>query len=80
MIKHIADTQLEYIDKLMAKYILDALKRDVVRKSIVNQLYLRKKFFTLKYDENVHIKNHLLEFNKIVCEIKSTIVGLYYIL
>lgn len=77
LVKHIADNQLEYIkDKLIAKDIFDTLEQVFERKSVANQLYLRKKFVTLKYYESGHIKTHLLEFDKIVRELKSTGVKL----
>lgn len=71
-VKYIADSQLEYMkDELMAKDIYDALKKIFERKSIAGQLWLRKKLLTLMYNESGHIKDHLLEFDKTVRELKA---------
>lgn len=72
LIKHIADDQLEHIkDKTTAKEIYDTLEFVFERKSIAGQLMLRKKLVTLKYDGKTNIKSHLLEFDKIVRDLKS---------
>lgn len=72
LVKHIDDSQLEYVkDKVMAKDIYDALQQVFERKSIAGQLWLRRKLLTLKYNESKPMKDHILEFDNIVRDLKA---------
>lgn len=72
LIKHIADSQLEYIkDKTMAKDIYDTLQSVFERNSVAGQLLLRKRLSTLKYDGHTDMSKHLLEFDNIIRELKG---------
>lgn len=72
LIRHIGDNSLEYIkDKETAKDIYDTLGEVFERKTVSGQLFLRKKLLTLKYNESRHMKDHILEFDKTVRELKS---------
>lgn len=72
LVEHIDDSQLEYVkDKLTAKEIYDALQQVFERKSIAGQLWIRRKLLTMKYNENGAMKDHILEFDKNVRELKA---------
>lgn len=73
IIQSIADSHLEYIkDKTTPKEIINTLKFVFERKSISNQLFLRKKLLTLKLNETDSLENHFLYFDQLVRELKST--------
>lgn len=72
LIKHIADSQLEYIkDKSMAMNIYDALKSVFERNSVAGQLIPRKQLNTMKYEENKDMSKHLLKFDNTIRELKG---------
>lgn len=72
LVKHIGDDILEHIkDKATAKAIYDTLGEVFERKTVSGQLFLRKKLLTLKYSDDKDIKDHILEFDKTVRELKS---------
>lgn len=72
LVKHIADDQLEYVkDQNSAKEMYDNLRAVFQRKSMAGQLWLRKKLITLKYQDNGKMTEHLLEFDKIIRELRS---------
>lgn len=65
LIKHIADDQLGYIkDQEMAKDIYDSLEAIFERRSVANQLLLRKELALMKYDGIADMNHYLLQFDK----------------
>lgn len=72
VINCIGDEQLEHIkDKARAKEIFETLKAIFERKSIVNQLYLRKRLFTTRYNEEDDMNQYILNFDKMIRELKE---------
>lgn len=72
LIKHVGDDQLEHIkEKQSAKEIYDTLQGIYERKSISGQILLRRKLINMKYTENENINHYLLEFEKVVSELKA---------
>lgn len=55
----------------MAKEIYDTLREIFERKSISSQILLRRKLINMKYDENKNMNYYLLEFDKIIRDLKS---------
>lgn len=72
LIKHIDDDQLEHVkDKETAKEIFDTLQAIFERKSISGQIMLRRELINMKYNENNDMNKYLLEFERVVRELKS---------
>lgn len=73
IINHISDEQLEYIkDQKSAKGIIDTLKSVFERKTISSQLFIRKRLLTLKYQEDNDMNQYLLQFDKLIRELKES--------
>lgn len=70
---NIHDDQLENVkDKTTAKAMIDCLAGIFERKSIAGQLLLRRQLFTMKYSESDEMSEHLLKFDKMIRELKSS--------
>lgn len=72
IIRRIADSHLEYIkDKESSFDVVSTLQAIFARKSVSNQLFLRKRLLTMKCDDGMDLERHFLDFDKIVRELKS---------
>lgn len=68
----IHDSQLEYIkDKTTAKDMFDNLAAVFERKSIAEQLLLRKQLLTMNMHEGENINDHFLNFDKKIRDLES---------
>lgn len=73
LVQTIHDTQLENVkDKATVKEMFYALENMYERKSVSNQLLLRKQILTMKYNENEEMIKHFLNFDTKIRELKST--------
>lgn len=72
LVQTIHDSQLEYIkEKKTAKEMFDMLCGIFERKSVANQLLLRRQLLTMKYRETNDIIEHFLAFDTKIRELKS---------
>lgn len=74
LIQRIADSHLEYAkDKVTSFDLWISLCNTFERKGIANQLLLRKKLLTMKFDAiNDTLVNHFLKFDKLIRDLRST--------
>lgn len=73
IVHRIADSHLEYVKgKETAYEILQALDAIFQRKSITGQLFARRKMLMLKYSETDLMHTHLVKFDKLTSELKSS--------
>lgn len=73
IIRRIADSHLEYIkDCKSAFQALKALSNVFAKKSISNQLFIRKKLLTLKCEENANLGQFFLQFDGLVRQLISS--------
>lgn len=73
IVQSIHDDQLENVkDKKTAKEMIDCLAGIFERKSIAGQLLLRRQLLTMKYSESDEMSEHLLKFDKMIRELKSS--------
>ena len=72
LIHRIAEDQLEYVkDKRTAKDAWDALRNAFERVGIAGKLFLRKQFQELRLKEGENVKSFLLQFEKVLREMKA---------
>ncbi|KAK9688266.1 protein of unknown function (DUF4219) [Popillia japonica] len=72
IVQSIADTHLEYIkDCKTSREIWETLNKTFERKGIKNQLYLRRKLLSMKYNDSDNLQTHFLEFDKLIRELKN---------
>lgn len=72
LINRIAEDQLEYVnDKDTAKDVWDVLRDSFERVGITGKLFLKKRFQELRLAEGGDVKGFLLEFDKVLRELRS---------
>lgn len=72
LIQRIGDNYLEYVkDKNNPKEIWSALSEVYERKGVANRMFLRRKLLTYKMEKDDDLENHLLEFDKLVRDLKA---------
>lgn len=72
LIHRIAEDQLDYVkDKRTAKDAWDALKNAFERVGIAGKLFLKKQFQELRLEEGENVKAYLLQFEKVLREMKA---------
>lgn len=74
IIQKIAESHLEYIkDKTSAYDTWETLKQTFERKSVANQIRLKRKLLCMKFNPSQEsLKNHILKFDRIVRDLKSS--------
>lgn len=71
--QRITDSRLEYVkEKTTAHEMWQALSTSFERKGVASQLRLRKMLLTMRYTPTETMASHLLRFDKLVRELKST--------
>lgn len=72
LIQRIGDNYLEYIkDKDTPKEVWSALSKVFERQGVANRMFLRRKLLTYKMEKDDDLENHLLEFDKLVRDLKA---------
>lgn len=73
IVQRVDNNYLEYIkDKSNPKEVWSALNDTFDRKGVSNRMLLRRELLTLKMNENETLGAHLLKFDKILRDLKST--------
>jgi len=73
LIQRIGDNYLEYVkDKKNPKEVWSALSEVFERKGVSNRMFLRRKLLTFKMENGEDLENHLLEFDKLIRDLKAT--------
>lgn len=74
IIQKIAESHLEYIkDKTSAYDTWETLKQTFERKSVANQIRLKRKLLCMKFNSSQEsLENHILKFDRIVRDLKSS--------
>lgn len=68
----LSDSYLEYVkDKDTAYDMWKSLATQFERKSMTNQLYLRRKLLSTKLLDNESLENHFIKFDEIIRELKA---------
>lgn len=71
LIQHVADSHLSYVaDKRTAREIWETLVTNFQRKSIVSQVFLRKKLISMKLKENTDLTAHFVAFDEIINQLR----------
>lgn len=72
LFQRINDNYLEYVKyKENPKEVWKVLHDILKRKGVSNRMFLRRKLLTFKMNENDDLAEHILEFDKIVRELKA---------
>lgn len=73
LIQRIGDNYLEYVkDKKNSKEVCSQLSEVFERKGVSNRMFLRRKLLTFKMENDNTIESHLLEFDKLIRELRAT--------
>lgn len=73
LIQRIGDNYLEYVkDSKNPKEVWSALGKVFERKGISNRMFLRRKLLTFKMENGADLEHHLLEFDKLIRDLKAT--------